>query len=260
MKLVGGAVVLLLVGALGGYWGARMRPDGVEATLVSATSDANRAVAEPGAVAVTGAVSLPAVTAVKGAGRLDALRVLLDLKRRGLFTPELRLMGGYRVITSQFVDLFELSKDEAETLRQSIRDTGNSLYALESRNTEVTREPGGDVKIVIAPFPEEGGAIYDEMRRTFADTLGPERFEAFMALGAAGMESALRDFGILRITRVVSRELSTGGEMRYRLRSVTNAPPDRDTSYVTGWMSRKQLEDSLGPMIELLPAGFVASR
>jgi RNA polymerase sigma factor (sigma-70 family) len=256
IKLSSGAVALLLVGALGGYWGGRTRSDGVQASAMNVTKDVSRAVAEPGAVAV--AVPLPAVTAVKGEGRLDALRAVLDLKRRGLFSPDLTLMGGTRIITNQFIDLFELSKEEAETLRQSIRDAANNLYALESTNTEVTSEPGGDVKIVIKPFPEEGGAVYDEMRQTFAETLGPERFEAFMALGAAGMESALRDFGITRITRVVSREVSKDGEMRYRLRSVTSAPPDRNTSYVSGWMSRKQLEDSLGPMIERLPAGFVA--
>ena len=73
-------------------------------------------------------------------------------------------------------------------------------------------------------FPEAGGAVYDELMKTFAETLGPERNEAYTALGASQVERVLGGFGAPQRTFFFQRGQPGTGRTPYSLREERKLP------------------------------------
>ena len=189
---------------------------------------------------------------------VDTLRVLIDLRRRKLANLEFEFVGEGARLEPAFVELFALSPTEVTTLQGTLDATRERIASLIRENTSVGRAPNGDVTIAVKPFPEAGGNAYDAMLKTFKDTLGAERHNAFLALGA---EQAEKMFGFGTSERAVnlSRE-GVGSELRYRIHDRTRDGPQSNSNYVSDRLTLERFLREIGPLADLLPSDFAPSR
>jgi hypothetical protein len=121
----------------------------------------------------------------------------------------------------------------------------------------VSRTPKGDVMIAMKPYPEEGGAAYDAMQKIFAETLGAERYRAFLSLDGEQTEDALGRFGTAQRTLTVMRETGADGEVRYRLRQAASVTPENNSNYLSDRLTYEQLVHEVGALAKVLPADFL---
>jgi hypothetical protein len=152
--------------------------------------------------------------------------------------------------------VFGLQPGELENLQHAVDDARGRLAALTRENTSITRAPNGDVLVAIQPFPNTGGAVYDAMLKTFADTLGPERYTAFLALGAEQTEKKLGRFGTAAQTITLAREAGDDGAPRYRINNLTSNGPHDNSNYISDPLTAQRFAREIGPILELLPADF----
>jgi RNA polymerase sigma factor (sigma-70 family) len=264
-KIAATTAVLVGVAALGVYVGSRFPHSAPhESAFYSPVTVAAPAPAAspsaPGASPASLRTVSPArpVGAPSASASLDSLRVLMDLQRRKLVAPDLKLVGDDGV-TPEFAELFGLAPAERDALQRSLLDAGERLKALERQNTSVGRTPAGDVTIQVRPFPEAGGKVYDAMLKTFAETLGPERYQAFVALGSEQTEKQLERFGTPQRQIVYSRETTPAGEIYYRIHDRQNRAPGENANYSSDLLTPERFRQEIGRMAEVLPADFVAA-
>jgi hypothetical protein len=112
-------------------------------------------------------------------------------------------------LTDTMGTLFGLNGSERVSLQFALDDACQRLGKLERENAAVTRGDDGSVIIAIEPFATSGGAVYDDLMRAFAQTLGAERYAAFARLGAEQVERALGDLGAA-VRKVTVRRSETG--------------------------------------------------
>lgn len=96
--------------------------------------------------------------------------------------------------------------------------------------------------------------------KAFAAMLGPERYQAFLTLGAEQAERELGRLGTAYATVRISRETSSDGEIRYRIHSRQNETPENKSEYVSDRLTLERLKQEAGAVIELLPADFLPRR
>jgi len=180
---------------------------------------------------------------------------LIEVRRRKLANLEFEFFGDEAKLEPAFVELFEVSPSERAALEAAVDGARRKLDALLLENTKVSRTPKGDVAIAIRPFPAAGGAVYDAMLRTFADTLGSERYTAFLALGAEQAEKKLGRFGTAERTIQLSRE-SGDGDVRYRINDRSRWS-ERDNSNYSDYLTPERLAREMGPLVQVLPADFL---
>jgi RNA polymerase sigma factor (sigma-70 family) len=271
-KLATGAAVLIAVGALGGYLSAQYRADFPElaarpaesAALPPATArskeTASGTTAPPRAARNLTSANAPATGATASAP-LDALRTLLDLERRKLAKSDVTLVSGGAQLTPQFIELFALTPDNQSALQQGLDAARQRMRELYRENLSTTLSPSGnEVTLELKSFPEAGGAVYDTLLKTFAATLGPERYNAFLALGAEQAEKELGRFGTAYATITVSRETATDGEVRYRIRSRQSETPENNSNYLSDRLTLERFRREAGEFAELLPPDFLPNR
>jgi RNA polymerase sigma factor (sigma-70 family) len=271
IKLTAAALALVATGALGGYWVSQSHamnasgPDRItKAATVSAPAGATSQGSAPGPGVLAGqragGVSATTVSARPVASALDPLRMLMDLQRRKLVRPELKLVSDEVQLTGQFAELFALTPGETEVLQRSIEEARTRLDELQRANTVIGRTAAGDVTLETRPFPEAGGAAYDAMLKVFADTLGSERHQAFLTLGADQIEGRLGRFGTSHGAVTISREKTDAGEVRYRIRSRQHTTPEDNSNYLSDRLPYEELVREVGPLARLLPEDFAPSR
>ena len=219
MKRSGAILTLTFVALAGGigFWAGRKSAAGMAAAekpvepaiarLRAENAQLRAALQAP--VRPASAAAAPPTVDVKPRGKLDLLRAFTDLKKQNLV-----MVGGPLVfphdgkITETFVKLFGLSPQEKATLQESIDAGRRRIEALALANT--TAEVGKN-NVVVATKPFEGGAeIYDAVLDAFAQTLGPERNAAFLAMGADQLGGAFGQFGAEERSVTVTREISPG--------------------------------------------------
>ena len=274
-KSVVAAASLVLAGAIGLQVGRRSQSSLATARVVDGSDPAAAATLREEnqrlrkALASTAPVTSDAGSASRSSGvdaggraraaALESLRVLTDLQRRRLIATDLKLIAD-GTVTAEFETLFALTAGERETLQREIDATRARLDTLERDNTSVSRAPNGDVTIAMKPYPEAGGATYDAMLKSFAETLGQERYNAFLALGAEQAEKTLGRFGTAERVVTVSREVDASGDVRYRIRARTQNTPQDTSSYVSDRLTPERFESEIGPLIKQLPPDFVPRR
>jgi RNA polymerase sigma factor (sigma-70 family) len=204
----------------------------------------------PAAAGRTAGASTPTV---------DTLRVLIDLRRRKLANLEFEFFSEGAQLEAAFVELFALSPTEATTLQGTLDATRERMAVLIRENTSVGRAPNGDVTIAVKPFPEAGGNAYDAMLKTFKDTLGVERHNAFLALGAEQAEKMFGRFGTSERAINLSRE-GAGSELRYRIHDRTRHGPQSNSNYVSDRLMPERFLREIGPLADLLPSDFAPPR
>jgi hypothetical protein len=155
--------------------------------------------------------------------------------------------------------LFALTTSEHLALQRALDSAQGTLGELERAHATVTPQANGDVVVAVAAFPAAGGQVYDAVLKTFADTLGPERYRAFVALGAEEMEKALGRFGTPQRTITFSRIVGADKVVRYAMREELKLPQERG-NYTSEFKTYEELAQQGGAMVKLLPPTFAPQR
>lgn len=108
--------------------------------------------------------------------------------------------------------------------------------------------------IEVKPFPAEGGPVYDEVMRGFAETRGPERHAAFVTLAGDELERALGVYGDVQRTVTFTRQPDSM-HSRYLARdiSVSEGSSWNDSR---NFKNRDDLLAWAGTITNLLPPDF----
>lgn len=146
-----------------------------------------------------------------------ALQMLAELQKRGLVRPGMTFVNPNGKLNSAFVELFALEPSEQAALQQSVDGARERLFEFERANATVARNDKGDLVISVSPFAAEGGVVYDALMKSFADTLGPERNAAYVALGASQVERALGQLGAAQRTVTFSLDPAVEGGAKARV-------------------------------------------
>jgi hypothetical protein len=189
----------------------------------------------------------------------DRLRVLADLQKRNMATASMSYVDRQGKLAPAFIELFALTPLEEVALQQSVDQARDRLAALERENATVARDPNGAMVISVKPFPEAGGAAYDQLVKSFAETLGPERNAAFLTLGVQQVERALAQFGAAQRTVTISEDVSPNGNIGYRVNENQKLGQGHSSS-TSQFRSFQEAAKHLGTLERLLPPDFRAGR
>ena len=190
---------------------------------------------------------------------LDQLRFLATLKKRKLASSTMAYVDAQGNLTPGFTELFALTPAEQRTLQQSIDVARDRLADLERANATIERDAGGAIRISVKPFPEAGGVAYDELLKSFSDTLGPDRHAAFLALGVEQVERALARFGAAQRTITISEEIEPDGSLQYRVLDAHRLPQESGNNSAQ-YGNFQEATRHLGTLARLLPTDFRAAR
>ncbi len=142
------------------------------------------------------------------------LQTLTDLQKRGLVKPYFNVIFSTGRIAPAFVELFQLNAAEQETLQSAVSDARSRIEQLALANAAVRRIGENQVVIDVQPTPE-GSAVADGLLDQFGRVLGPERTEAFKALGIKQFEQAFNQFGAEIRTIMLTRTTAADGTKTY---------------------------------------------
>jgi RNA polymerase sigma factor (sigma-70 family) len=184
---------------------------------------------------------------------LEALRVLLDLQQRRLLQPQIRMTNyGTTDLSKSFVTLFNLTDVETETLQRTVNTARDKLATLEKENAFVQEMADGSLVINMKAYPEAGGAVYDEMMKSFSTTLGAERQKAFLALASRDLERSLGYVGAADRTLTIT-PLENGTKFDVREDHKTTTESGSSASTLDGLV---KLKTWAGSAASLIPPSF----
>ncbi|HWA08542.1 MAG TPA: hypothetical protein VG838_03660 [Opitutaceae bacterium] len=208
------------------------------------------------APATTGAVEAPATAG--GMGSLERLQTLADLQQRKLANVSLPALGRDGRIQDAFAEVFDLSPAERNALQQAVDQARQQADHAIVATATVSRQADGSVVISVPPS-EDAAAVRDNLLAAFAQTLGPERNAAFLALNQGARPGELSDlFGGSTDTRVVTlshRTPSPGNPSSVSVRD-EHRTSNGSTSFGTSVVDLAHLPDSLSWAAPLVPADF----
>ncbi len=276
-KLAVGAVCAVVVAGVGAYLGMHyqasraaapvaVRAKAPETGLVALreenrrlTDELTRRRGEQMAQAAERGSGVSASGGVAPLSRSAQWRVLVDLQRQKLVTPQVSFVNAEGKLEEAFVNLFELTSGERESLQQAVTKAGEQLATLERENATVGRDAGGGLVIAVKPFAETGGVVYDEVMKAFAQTLGAERNAAFLTLGAEKVEKALGRFGAeqrtVTITRVAESD-GAGGKTEAVLVRDERRTPNGTNNSSSAYKTFAEAAGKMGTLAKLVPPDF----
>ena len=188
---------------------------------------------------------------------VEQLLVVADLSKRRLLSPMIHTFN-YReagVLSPAFIMLFALTAPEQAALQTAVDRARERGASLELENASVERATNGEVSIKIRPFPQAGGAVYDELIKTFAETLGPDRQGAFLVLAASDMEKSLGGLGTSERSLTFSRANAPGSDRPFTAKeyqSITGGTSGRSADFKTF----EEMAAWAGTAARLLPKDF----
>jgi hypothetical protein len=162
-------------------------------------------------------------------------------------TPDGRLTRGA-------VALFDLNEQQTAALEDTMKNARQRIDALEQSVASVkTANDGREVTISIPAYASQAGEIYDDVFRTFAAVLGPDRYAVFEAAATPQLESTFRQFGERERTITITR--SEKAEDDYEIRDAQKFAGGFSSSSMSG--KKAEIVKQLGPSIQkLLPEDF----
>ncbi len=188
---------------------------------------------------------------------LDQLRVLADLSKRRLLHPGLTIFknGEAGTLSRSFVDLFAVTPAEQENLQRAVDLAREQLSGLERANASVRPTANGGAVVTIRSFAQTGGAVYDGLLKSFAETLGPDRQNAFLVLGAKEIEKALGWFGTAERTFTFSPTASNSGDTKFNV-TEQHRLPGESGSRGADFKTFEEMAAWAGTAAQLLPKDF----
>lgn len=151
-------------------------------------------------------------TAASGStGTLQQLNYLAAAQRDKLATVRVPITTNERdsKLSEAFVKLFALTEPERQTLQNALEHARHDVDQMANSSVAV-KEDAGSLVFVMKPF--DGGAdVYDRLMDVFAQTLGPERNAAFVALQADQLSRSFNGFGAEERTVTLTRDAATNG-------------------------------------------------
>lgn len=142
---------------------------------------------------------------------IDQLRFLAAAQKEKLAMINVPITVNEREakLSDSFVRLFGVSDAERQTLDAALARARHDMDELATTNVAV-KQDSDSLAIVMKPF--EGGAdVYDRLMDAFAQTLGPDRNAAFVALQSEQLARTFDGFGAEERTITFTREGVSGG-------------------------------------------------
>ena len=265
-KLLGVVALALAAAGVGGFFAGRnnaTRPTGEETSAVSrlrqelATlrSENRRLAAERTSLLAQNTKITPAVAARPTDDMRTRLRTLTDLQKRGLVKPYFNVIFSTGKIAPAFVELFQLNPAEQEALQKAVGDARSRIEQLALANAAVRRIGENQVVIDVQPTAE-GSAVADSLLDEFGRVLGPERAEAFKALGIKQVEQAFNQFGAEIRTISLTRTIAGDGTKTYDLEDRHKTAENGSRSEYSKGEKLADLTGKFGGIGKLIPEDF----
>ena len=135
--------------------------------------------------------------------RLDDMLNWIVANVRGTYPlPEnqmanLRLdpVDGEMGVSEDLIQLLRLDEEEIGRLDAAFVGSRATLMDMETENIQVEQPEENQVKLNIAPFPEEGRAVREDLIGELQNTLGSARFTRFLQVAEEGLDEQFDYFG-----------------------------------------------------------------
>lgn len=207
---------------------SRLREDNARLLAENETLKKKPVAAEAERTSSSGA---PAGIASK-VSRMEQLHMLAEAQKEKTAQVRVTLTSREGKLLEGFTKLFGVTEAEKETLQRALDQGRQKIEQLTAANASVTEADGA---VVVAVRAFDGGEVYDGLMDAFAQTLGPERNAAFVALQSDQLGSAFNSFGAEQRTIFLSREApADGGEPGIALRDQRRMPTGGGTSMTMG--------------------------
>lgn len=138
-------------------------------------------------------------------------RLAAALRQRHLPPDAGPVLGRDGKLSPVFAEFYGLTPAETDALQRSLDTARESLANLERTNSSISRDDKGNIVISVNPFPTAGGAVYDALLASVAQTLGPERNAAFSASSTDELERELKGFGAEQRTVKIGYDATGNG-------------------------------------------------
>ena len=190
---------------------------------------------------------------------LESLRVLTDLAQRGIVHTPFDIVR-YGKVDPRFAGLFGLTPEETGAFQRILDSAHGRNAALTQANARVTTQDENHVTIAVAPFPVDGGSLYDGTCASISALLGPERAAAFQQLSLASLENEFSGFGAAERIVTVTRKGNSDNPYSEIEDAWTQATPSGTTVATATYnlrtpddLTRLALGSALPPAFQQLP-------
>ena len=158
-------------------------------------------------------------------------------------------------LSEGFADIFALSQQERDSLERAVADAHRGLALLMVKNA-TANTIDGKVTLTVRPF-DEGAEVRTRLLETFANTLGPDRFEVLDAniRNGTDLNQAFGGFGVGGVAGTIIRVPTgddSGSQFRVSLRIATTAGGSSSATNVDA-PNAAALPDSLRWLNTLVP-------
>lgn len=100
-------------------------------------------------------------------------------------------------LDEQFIKTFDLTESETTILNDQLTRAKSNLEQISIAAATCKLDSEKNLfSVHIPPLPTEGGQIRDQLIQSFAEVLGPERYQDMIALVGQGFDSSFREFGL----------------------------------------------------------------
>jgi hypothetical protein len=160
-----------------------------------------------------------------------------------------------RRLDPEFIKLFGITDAEAATLNERLAETKSRLDQL-SIDAATSRLDSENNRFIVhvPPLPAEGGQVRDQLLQSFADVLGPERFDAMNALAGQAFDGAFSQFGLADTTYEINLAPTTSddGQSIYQIKE-TNTFPENSYSTGNSTLNASSIPDTFPVLSHFIP-------
>jgi hypothetical protein len=193
---------------------------------------------------------------VSMASPVEVLRRLSEMQSHKMISAKInRFLDPSGKLTEGFVAMLELTPTEQANLQRVIEKARERLAQYERANSTMKRGENGAATIAIKPFPELGGAVFDELMNSIAQTLGPERNAVFRDFGQEQVETEFSRFGAVQ--RKITFSASSPDPRRpFSFREELTTGPEWTSNRAFDFPTLAELKSHVGTVAGLLPDDF----
>lgn len=150
---------------------------------------------------------------------------------------------------------FRSTSTEQAAVQRAVDRAKERLAEYERANSTVDRKADGTVTVVTKPFPDAGGAVFDELMNSMGAVLGSERNAVFRAFGQEQVETEFVRFGAVQRTITFSAN-SANPSRPYSLHGVQTTGPNSTSTRAFDFSTLEALQRQAGTVARLLPDDF----